>query len=147
MIACTVFILAISILFVYWTYSSNRIDETNRINDMIEKAYLISDIWFREGIPKYWDVSNVIDIGLSNDHRFNRTKMDSLNDPMLGYKNVTKLIGIEVYDYKFRVYNSTKDLVYEFSVDSLPTNPDNLIKIKRVGILNGDIVVLEVMIW
>lgn len=145
MIASVVFILTVSILFVYWTYTTNRIDETNLINDMIEKAYLISEIWFREGIPEYWDASNVIDIGLSNDHRFNRTKMNGLNDPMLGYENVTKLIGIEVYEYNFTVYNITKNIIYTFGQN--PSNPDNLIKIKRVGILDGKIATVDVMVW
>jgi len=146
-IACTVFILAIAILLIYWRYTSNKISETKLISDMTERAYLISEICFREGIPKYWSASNVIDIGLSNDHRLNKTKMDSLNDPLLGYKNVSKKIGAEIYDYKFRVINSTKDLIYEFPLDPLPTSPDNLIKVKRIGILDGEIVILEAMVW
>ena len=144
-IACTVFILAVAILLVYWRYTSNKISETNLINDMTEKAYLISEICFRDGIPKYWSASNVIDIGLSNDHRLNKTKMDSLNDLLLGYKNVSRKIGAEIYDYNFTVINSTKDVVYTFGLD--PTDPDNLIKVKRVGILDGDIVTVEVMVW
>ena len=144
-IACTIFILAVSILLIYWTYTSNKINETNLINDMIEKAYLISEMWFRDGIPKYWNVSNVIDIGLSNNHRFNRTKMDSLNDPLLGYENVTKLIGVEVYEYNFTVFDTTKNVVYTFGQN--PSNPDNLVKIKRVGILDGKIVIVDVMVW
>jgi hypothetical protein len=145
LIASTVFVLTLSILFVYWEYTSNRIDETNKVNDLIDKAYLVSEIWFREGIPKYWNASNVIDIGLSNDYRFNRTKMDSLNDPILGYKNVTKLIGVGIYDYNFTVYNTTKNIVYTFG--QVPSNPNNLVKIKRVGILDGNIVTVEVMVW
>ena len=143
MIACTVFVLAVSILFVYWTYTSNKIDETNRINDMIEKAYLISEIWFREGIPKHWNASSVVDLGLSDEHRFNRTKMDSLND--LGYENVSKLIGIEVYDYNFTVYDTNKNMLYTFGQN--PSNTDNIVKIKRVGILDGEIVIMDTMVW
>jgi hypothetical protein len=144
-IACTIFVLAVGLLLLYWRYTTNKISETNKINDMIEKAYLISEIWFRDGIPKYWDSSNVIDIGLSNEHRFNKTKMDSLNDPELGYENVTKLIGVEVYNYNFTVYNMTKNVVYTFGQN--PSNPDNLVKIKRVGILDGKIVNVDAMVW
>jgi len=145
MIACTVFVLTISILFVYWAYTRNRIEETTLITDMIEKAYLISEIWFREGIPEYWNTTNVIDLGLSNNHRFNRTKMDSLGNPPLDYENVTRLIGVELYEYNFTVYNMAKDAVYTFG--KTPSTPDNLIKIKRVGILNGKIVIVDVMVW
>lgn len=144
-VACIVFVLAVAILLVYWSYTINRINETNRINDMIEKGYLISEIWFREGIPKYWNASNVIDIGLSNDYRFNRTKMDSLNDSLLGYRNVTKLIGVEFYQYNFTVFNMTKNVVYTFG--ETPLNYDSLVKIKRVGILDGKIVTVDVMVW
>lgn len=144
-IACTVFILAVAILLVYWRYTSNKISETNLINDMTEKAYIISEIWFREGIPKYWDSSNVIDIGLSNDHRFNKTKMDSLNDPLLGYRNISGMIDATPYNYNFTVINSTKNSVYSFGLN--PMNQNDLIKIKRVGILNGNIVTVEVMVW
>ncbi len=145
MIACTVFILAIAILMIYWRYTSNKIDETRIINHMIEKAYLISEIWFRDGIPEGWNETNVIDIGLSSNHRFNRTKMDTLNDPSLGYQKVSRKISIEIYDYNFTVINSTKDVLYTFGLN--PTNPDNLIKVKRVGILDGKIVTVEVMVW
>jgi hypothetical protein len=71
--------------------------------------------------------------------------MESLNDPLLGYKNVTGLIGIEVYEYNFSVYNMTKNMVYTFGQN--PSNPDNLIKIKRIGILDGKIVEVDVMVW
>lgn len=145
MIACTIFVLAVAILFVYWTYTSNKINETNLINDMIEKAYLISEIWFREGIPKYWNTTNVIDIGLSNEHRFNRTKMDSLNDSLLGYENVTKLIGVELYQYNFTVYDTNENMLYTFG--QTLSNPDNIVKIKRVGILDGEIAIVDVMVW
>lgn len=145
MIACTIFVLAVAILFIYWTYTSNKINETNLINDMIEKAYLISEMWFREGIPKYWNTTNVIDIGLSNEHRFNRTKMDSLNDSLLGYENVTKLIGVELYQYNFTVYDTNENMLYTFG--QTLSNPDNIVKIKRVGILDGEIVIVDVMVW
>ena len=144
-ISCAVFILAVSILLIYWKYASNKINETKLINDMAERVYLISEIWFRDGIPKYWNASNVIDIGLSSDHRFNRTKMDNLNDPALGYTNVKKLIGVGFYEYKFTVYDDAKNVVYSFGQN--PLNYDNLVNIKRVGILEGKIVTVDVMVW
>jgi len=115
------------------------------INDMIDKAYLISQAWFREGTPEYWNSSNVIDLGLANDHRFNQTKMNSLVEPQLGYENVGNLIGVETYDFYFRVYNTTNDTVYTFGV--YPSNPKDVIKVKRVGILNDSVAILEVLVW
>lgn len=144
LIACTVFVLAFSILYVYWTYATMQIDESQRINDMIDRAYLISEIWFREGTPEYWNETDVVDLGLSNDHRFNWTKMVMMRDD-IGYENVSKLIGVEIYDYNFTVYNSTRDLLYSFGIP--PSNPEDLIKVKRVGILNGSVAVVEIMVF
>jgi hypothetical protein len=143
LIACSVFILAFSILYIYWAYTTKRIDETRKINDMIDKTYLISQIWFRDGIPVYWDSSNVIDIGLSNNHRFNQTKMNDLS--VIGYNKTKERIGVETYDYYFRVFNETGNEVYSFGL--YPSISENTIKIKRVGILNGSLALLEVMVW
>jgi len=145
LIASTVFVLAFSILYVYWTYTTKQINETRDINDMIDKVYLISQIWFRKGTPEYWNPSNVIDLGLASDHRFNQTKMDSLTDPLLDYDNVSDLIGVETYDFYFRIYNTTNDLIYDFGLE--PSSPENVIKIKRVGILNRNVAIVEVMVW
>jgi len=147
LIAVCIFLLAFSIFYIYWSYSVKRIEETRMINNLIEKAYSLSNIWFREGVPEYWDPSNVNDLGLSNQHRFNRTKMDSLNDPLLGYKKISEIIGSEVYNYTFLVVNLTNQEVYRFPSGSNPTNSDNLVKVKRIGILDGKIVILEVMVW
>lgn len=145
LIACSVFILAIGIVYVYWVHAIQEINQSERINDMIEKAYSISKIWFREGVPKYWNESNVIDLGLSNDHRINQTKMNNLE--ALGYENVSKLIGIGIYDYNFTVCNITGEVIKSFGKNP-PSNPENLIKVKRIGLLdNGTIVTIEVLVW
>lgn len=143
LIACVIFVLAFSILYVYWAYATLQIDETQKINEMIDKGYLVSQLWFREGIPEYWNTSDVIDLGLSNEHRFNQTKMNNLND--IGYEKNKYLMGIEIYDYYFRLLNSTNSTIYTFGI--YPSNAEDVIKIKRVGILNGSIVILEAMIW
>lgn len=144
MIACSVFILAFAILYIYWAYSSRELSETKDINDMIDTAYLISQAWFREGTPEYWDSSNVMDLGLANDHRFNWTKMIIMRDD-LEYVKTKELLGAGIYDYNFTVYNTTNDAIYYSG--SYPSDPDNLVKIKRIGILNGKIVRVEVMVW
>jgi hypothetical protein len=147
LMACVVFVLAFSILFIYWNYATLELEESRKINQMIDRAYLISGVWFREGIPKYWNASNVLDIGLSNDHRFNSTKMNSLNDSsFLGYERVRSKIGIEDYDFYFRVYNTSGAEIFSFG--SEPLNPKNLVKIRRLGLLdNGTIAIVEVMVW
>lgn len=144
LVACSVFLIALGIVYVYWLHAIQETNESEKMNDMIEKAYSISKIWFREGIPKYWNTSNVVDLGLANDHRINRTKRNNLE--ALGYENVSKLIGIGLYNYNFTLYNTSGSVNYSFGLP--PSNPENLIKVKRVGLLDdGTIVIIEVLVW
>lgn len=144
MIASSIFIMAFSILIIYWTHTSYQIEERREINQMIEKAYIASEVWFREGIPKYWNSTNVIDLGLSNDHRINQTKLNALQD--IGYDRVAYLIGLGIYDYNLTIYNSTNDILFTFG-KTPPNTAKNIIKARRIGIYNGSIVSLEVIIW
>lgn len=144
LMACSIFILVLVILYGYWTYTYKEIEETRNINTIIDKANLASQAWFRDGTPIYWDSNNVIDLGLQNDHRFNETKMDILN-VSIGYNRTKTLIGLDGYDYFFRIYNSTNDTVYNFG--QYLVDADNVVKVNRIGILNGSIVSLEVVVW
>ena len=143
-IACSIFILFLVVLYGYWTYSYIEIEETRSINRMIDKANLASQAWFREGTPKYWNSSNVIEMGLKNNHEFNQTKMNSLNTS-LGYNRTKSLLDIVGYEYFFKVYNATNDTVFSFGL--YPSNPENLVKVKRIGILNDTIVTIDVLVW
>jgi len=144
LIASSIFLLAVGVIYIYWVYSNIQIEETQRITDMIDRTYLASQFWFREGTPPFWDSTNIIDLGLQNNHRFNRTKMNIM-DTNLGYEETKSLIGLGGYEYSFTIYNSTNDTVFNFG--QIPNNPENLVKIKRVGILDGSLVNLEIMVW
>ena len=145
LIACSVFILAISILYVFWIHEAQKINEIEMMNDMINKAHLVSQIWFREGTPEYWNASNVVDLGLENDHRFNQTKMDLMNTS-IGYEKTKKLLGIEDYDIFFRVYNTTNNTLFTFGLYP-DKEAENVVKTKRIGIFNSNIVMVEVILW
>lgn len=155
LLACSIFLLMLVVLYSYWTYTYIEIEESRRMNEMIDGAYLVSQAWFREGTPKYWNPSDVIELGLQNDHKFNRTKMDSLNkslDPAnLGYNETKELIDAVFYEYFFRVYNTTNDTIYTFGL--YPLNSQNVVRIKRIGIYRDptlekdSIVTLEVLLW
>jgi len=144
LIACTLFILVLIVLYGYWTYSYNEIEETRNIDMMIYKTNLASEAWFREGTPKYWDPSDIIEIGLMNDHNFNQTKMDSLN-VSLGYNRTKSLLDITGYDYFFGVINATNHTIFSFGL--YPSDSENIVKVKRIGILNETIVSVEVLVW
>jgi len=143
LVACTIFLLALTIIFVYWGYAILQIEETRLTNDMIDKVNLASQVWFREGTPKDWDSSNVVELGLLSDHSFNQTKMNLLNT--MGYGKVLTLVGVESYYLYYRVFNETNSTLFEFG--SYPSNPKNVVRAKRIGILNETIALVEVMVW
>jgi len=155
LIACSIFLLMFIVLYTYWTYSYIEIEESRRMNEMIDKAYTISQAWFREGTPKYWSPSDVIELGLENNHKFNRTKMDSLNKSLdtgnIGYNETKELIDAVFYEYFFRVYNTTNDTIYTFGL--YPSDAENVVRIERIGIYRDpilekdSIVTLEVLLW
>jgi hypothetical protein len=78
-----------------------QIEETKNINEMVDKAYTISQVWFREGTPKGWNSTNVRELGLLSDHRINETKMNETKK--MGYDRVKEIIGAAPYDFRFKV--------------------------------------------
>jgi len=101
MLATSIFLIIFIVVYAYWTYTSAQIQETQYFNDMVDKAFLISEAWFREGVPSGWNSSDYIELGLQSDHKLNETKMRYLKD--LGYKNVSDSIGVQPYEFFYRV--------------------------------------------
>jgi len=102
MLATSIFLVVFIVVYMYWTYTAAQIQETQYFNDMVDKAFLISEAWFREGVPSGWNSSNYIELGLQSDHKLNETKMRYLND--IEYKKVKDSIGVQPYEFFYRVY-------------------------------------------
>jgi hypothetical protein len=102
LVATSIFLLVLTVVMIYWSYTNMQIEETKIINEMIDKAYIISQVWFREGTPKYWDSTDVREVGLLSDHRINETKMDEMKK--MGYSRVKGVIGAAPYEFQFRVF-------------------------------------------
>ena len=146
LVAVSIFLLVLAVVMIYWSYTSIQIEETKTINEMIDKGYMISQVWFREGTPEYWDPNNVRDIGLLSDHRINETKMNYLND--IGYNRVKEIIGAAPYEFRFNVsFTNCYGSGYSFPFGLYPTQASNVIRIQRAGILNSSIAIIEVLIW
>jgi hypothetical protein len=114
------------------------------MNEMIEKAYRASEVWYREGIPTHWDSNNVVDLGLMNDNRYNQTKMNFMKNN-IGYDKTKIMLGLSGYEYNFTIFDTEGNNIFSFGNN--PSNPSNLLKIERIGILQSSIVTLEVMVW
>ena len=144
LLASSIFLLSMGILFVYWTYTNRQIEETMQLNEMIDNVYKASEAWYREGVPSCWNSNNVVDLGLENNHRFNHSKMNSMKTE-IGYGKTKMMIGLSGYDYNFTVRDTDNNTVFSFGIN--PSNPTNLVKMNRIGIYNASIVTLEVMVW
>ena len=143
MIAVSVFLLAIGLVFFYWQYSNLQLEETKILNDMFDKSVLASQVWFKTGVPQDWNESNVQDVGLKGDHEFSGIKMERLNS--LGYQKFKSLAGLETYDVYYRLYNETNSTIYEFG--NYPINSRNVVRLERYGLYNNSIAILEAIVW
>lgn len=143
MAAMSIFIFLVIIIETYWVHWTNEIVERRKFNDMNSNLFLASEIWFKEGYPKYWNLSNVKEIGLSNDHEINWTKLQYLKQ--MGYQKFLSLSGLKFNVY-FRVINQS-ETIFEFPTSGFPTQYSNLIKIERFGILNSSIVKIQTFVW
>jgi len=141
-IAASLFILLSGVAYYLWVEKSYSIEESKKFNKLIDAAYLASNVWLREGTPKYWNADNIVELGLQNDNKLNRTKMEMLND--LGYQKVKQLSGLSDYDFLLRVYRSNNQTLFEFGrLDEAK----NVFKVKRISVLDGEIVFIETIVW
>jgi len=143
LIASSIFIIVTAIIFSYWTYTTIQIEENRKIDDIIDAAFLASNVWMREGTPNYWNSTNVVDIGLQNNHRFNETKLVYLNE--IGYSKVKSMIGLTQYNLYLRIYDFNNNTFFTFG--NFSSNAENVVKIKRIGLLNNTIVYVDTVVW
>lgn len=144
LIGSFIFLLAFGIIYTYWSYANIQIKETRNLNDIIDKTFLISQVWLKDGTPIQWGSSDIKELGLQNDHEFNQTKMNLMNTT-LGYERVKSLIGINNYDFFFEIHNESDDVLYQFGI--YPTDPDFLMKVSRLGIYNKSLVIVDTLVW
>jgi hypothetical protein len=139
LIAITIFTLVFSILVSQVNYNTKKINELKEQNKMIEEAYKISEIFFREGYPKNWDENNVDILGLQTNNRIDWNKLEKLKN--LGYQKSLILLGAS-YDYNITLQSNTIKWSFGKSIENYST----IVKISRLGILNSSIVSIQVLV-
>jgi hypothetical protein len=138
-----IFLILVSFLLIYWAYTNTQISETGKLERMIDKTQLVSDVLFGDGYPEYWAPGNIINLGLQNDNRFNQTKLNYLTS--MGYPAVKDMAGVGEDEFYFRIYDQVNQTKFQFGL--YPNNEENLVRLNRVGILEGDIVSVEIFVW
>lgn len=144
MFALSIFLIGLTIVLFFWSYINSQINESKLYEDMSSVCYSVSDVWFREGYPKFWNPNNVVVLGLSNNKRINQTKLNYLYS--LGYEKVKALVGAQLCELYFRVYDENNVTLFSFPLQG-PQNEEVAFKVKRLGILNSTPVVIETVIW
>lgn len=100
----------------------------------MNELLLTSDIWFKEGYPKYWDAASIREIGLSNDNIINSTKMAMMQS--MGYSKVVSLLNLGPYNAEYSVYDASNNTIFHFPDSGIVCNM-NAYSIERIGVL-GD---------
>lgn len=148
-IATIIFFIVLTIAMNYWYYSMLQMEEIMEKNRAANEVFSASEVWFKEGYPKYWGILDVMEIGMEigmcNENKINQTKMDML--PQLGYTKVISLLNLGTHNLQYTLYNSSNDLVFQFPSDTDLSSAKNIYQIDRVGVLNEQAVRIRTMIW
>jgi len=142
-VACTIFLMFMVIIFSLYSYANSHINDIWKIDEITKLSSQISEVWMREGTPENWNISNVIVMGLTSDYRLNQTKINYLNE--MGYQPVKEKIGVGVYDFYLRIYDSANKTMFSFG--RYPSEPDYVSRNKRIGIFNSTIVFIDTLVW
>jgi hypothetical protein len=143
-IAMAIFFVIIAVALGYWNYSTVQMGEIIERNRATNSLYMASDVWFKEGYPKYWNSSNVIELGMANDNTINQTKIQMLN--VLGYSKALSLLNTGVYNLKYIVYTTSNVTIFEFPSNTIVSG-NNVYTIERIGILNDQPVKIRTIVW
>ncbi|MBD3155263.1 MAG: hypothetical protein GF368_01245 [Candidatus Aenigmarchaeota archaeon] len=142
-ISCIIFVLIITIIFSLFRYSNTQISDNQEINQITRTSQQLSELWMREGSPRDWDSSNIIDLGLMSNSRFNQTKLNQLED--IGYSEVKNIAGVGFYEFYLKIYNSDNNTIFDFGL--YPLDSEFISKSQRFGILNSTIVFVDTVVW
>jgi len=145
-IALSIFLLIMILIMNNWYYSAIQMEETREKNLAYNTLLYTSQVWFKEGYPKYWDASNVIELGLSNDGKINRTKVEILNNS-IGYQKAALLLKLGTFNLCYEVYNKTGALIFRFPQDANYSSAKNIYKIERVAIWDEEPVKVRTLLW
>ena len=141
-IALGIFFTILGILVSYWYYYSLQFSEVEEKNEAFKNLIKASQIWFSEGYPPYWDLSNVVEIGLSNEGKINSTKLSFLEN--LSESEFLSKLNLGKYRVKYEVYEDS-DLIFAYPNRSFSAS--EILTLERFGVLNGSIVKIKTYLW
>jgi hypothetical protein len=143
-IATSLLLLLLIATFFLFYYKIENIEEKKRKSEMVNVLISASDIWFKEGYPKYWNVDNFIEIGLANNNQINTTKVRLMEE--IGYQKLASLLSLGNFNVNYFVYLQNGSLIYSFPNFSFE-NAKNVLVLERITIWNDSIVKVRTLVW
>lgn len=141
--ASVIFVLLAVLVFSFYRYTVFKNSEIEKINEITDISFTLSEIWLKEGTPVFWGTENVLDFGFSNYDRLNQTKLDFLKN--IGYDTFKKKNGVGEYEFYMEIVNSSNSKIFSFGV--YPEEPEYISKSRRLGILNSSLVFINTLVW
>jgi len=143
-IATSLLLLLLIATFFLFYYKIENIEEEKEKSEMVNVLISASDIWFKEGYPKYWNVDNVIEIGLANNNQINTTKVRLMEE--MGYQKLASLLSLGTFNVNYFVYLQNGSLIYSFPSLSYE-NAKNVLVLERIAIWNDSVVKVRTLVW
>lgn len=145
-VAIGIFLAGIIFFWIYTiNYSSSSQDTLIRLQN---EANQISDIVLSQGTPTNWTSDNVIRLGILTNGKINQSKLDDFYDLANSDYNKTKsLFRIRENYYVQFQDNVTISGQSRYQIGQNSTDYENLIKVTRVVIYEGNLTTLNVYSW
>jgi len=148
----------IGALLIFYKYSFNLSDiQANTLKELIIDSKTILNYLMGEGLPKNWNTSNVISIGLTDgNYRINVTKVGNFS--ALSYGRAKSLLSV-MNDYYVFFEDRNKNSVTINGVEGIgkpgvnKTNlnstesPSDVIKVFRFAMYNSTIIRMGIYVW
>jgi hypothetical protein len=160
MISILLFLTVLTIITTYYQNLQSDVYETDIRNDMHSKAINVASLLATtSGYPQYWNSTNVQVIGLYDSGKFNLTKFEELKQIVqIDYQTVKTKLGTGAYNFYISLKNTTGDIIvkssdptFSYSCGLDATNADQVVLVKRLGVVNlegnATKVTMEVMLW
>lgn len=140
--ACSILLLIISVLVFQAGYSLKRSQESADKLLLMNEANFLGDLFFEEGYPKNWTLSEARVVGLSSNGRLDSEKLDNFG--VMDYQQSIMKLGLK-HDYNISVFCGSS-LTYSFGSSYI--NSSSIVKSDRLGVFkNGSFATIKVIVF
>ena len=147
-----------SAILIYYKNITNLSDQDEELlDDLLIDVKSISNSLVSQGYPYNWNKDNVVRIGITDNNRFNETKLEQFS--MIPYNEGRKLFGT-AYDYYIFFRDRDNNIVpfneslegigkpgVNFTNIQTVENPKKLVKVTRLIVKESEIEKMVIYLW